>query len=435
MGDDTGIGAPRPDGVADDATTPSGGSGGMDSNGPSVGMDFDGSPVSLDYGVAGNAGSVLRQTAVSEADLDVVKINGTVDYGAHDGSAGSVAVEESVEINSGAPAPGSPVKRVKRADLRLADDVTSSGRVVDPSAREPAKAAFLVTLKTFGWWLLVPMLLIGGLAGALFGMVIYWVTTGDFGISYLATTQDGSTQTLLPEAGPTGMTISDGLMADATVWSLVFTGVSAIVFFLMKWRRRAPDAAGSLAWRTDGRLDVWWKALLGALTGAGFYVAYLLVAWGLAALGVNLTSSDTGSTVENMIMGLWHTGGARSWVDLVLLLACVCLVNPVAEELVFRGMIGRRLVDSKMLRTGDGSNGPRRWWGSLLVCLLSGLFFGVVHFTSLSMAGVLPVILTTLFGALCVWLSSIKTRSLWVSISAHVAFNSIQMVFLILSLV
>ena len=136
-----------------------------------------------------------------------------------------------------------------------------------------------------------------------------------------------------------------------------------------------------------------------------------------------------------MILDLWHTGGTLNWFNLVMLLSCVCVINPIAEELVFRGMIGRRLVDSKMLRTGVDSNGPRKWWGSLLVCLLGGLFFGVVHFTSLSMAGVLPVILTTLLGALCVWLSSIKTRSLWVSIAAHVAFNSVQMLILVLTLV
>mgnify|MGYP001623266318 CR=1 FL=1 len=333
---------------------------------------------------------------------------------------------------------GNPSRRVRRVDLRLMDDTTSADRLIDPGNREPAKPAFLMSLKTFGWWLLVPMIAIGGLVGSLFGMIIYWVTAHDFGISYTMTTgqtPEGA-QTLLPVDGQSSsMHIASGLLSNATVWSLVFTGVSAIVFFLMKWRKRAPDASGSLSWRTNGKLDVWWKMMMGALVGLAFYGAYLIVGWGLSVVGLNFTSSDTGSTVENMILDLWHTGGALNWFNLVMLLSCVCVINPIAEELVFRGMIGRRLVDSKMLRTGVDSNGPRKWWGSLLVCLLGGLFFGVVHFTSLSMAGVLPVILTTLFGALCVWLSSIKTRSLWVSIAAHVAFNSVQMLILVLTLV
>lgn len=333
---------------------------------------------------------------------------------------------------------GNPSRQVRRADLRLMDDTTSADEIIDPDNREPVKPAFLMSLKTFGWWLLVPMILIGGLVGSLFGMIIYWVTAQDFGISYTMTTgqtPEGA-QTLLPVDGQSSsMHIASGLLSNATVWSLVFTGVSAIVFFLMKWRKRAPDASGSLSWRTNGKLDVWWKMLMGALVGLAFYAAYLLVGWGLSAVGLNLTSSDTGSTVENMILDLWHTGGALNWFNLVMLLSCVCVINPIAEELVFRGMIGRRLVDSKMLRTGVDSNGSRKWWGSLLVCLLGGLFFGVVHFTSLSMAGILPVILTTLFGALCIWLSSIKTRSLWVSIAAHVAFNSVQMLILVLTLV
>ena len=74
--------------------------------------------------------------------------------------------------------------------------------------------------------------------------------------------------------------------------------------------------------------------------------------------------------------------------------------------------------------------GSRSRWSSLTAVCTP--FFGVVHFTSLSMAGFLRVMLTTLFGTVCVWLSSIKTRSLWVSVAVHVAFNSVQMLILLL---
>ena len=330
-------------------------------------------------------------------------------------------------------------KQVRGVDLRLMDDTTSADRLIDPDNREPAKTAFLMALKTFGWWLLIPMIAIGGLVGSLFGMIIYWVTAQDFGISHtMATVQTpGDAQPLLPVDGQsTSMHISSRLLTNVTVWSLVFTGVSAIAFFLLEWRKRSPDASGSLSWRTNGKLDVWWKMLIGVLVGLAFYVAYLFVGWGFYyAVGLNVDSNDSGTTVENMInmiLNLWRTGGALNCFNLVMMLSCVCVINPIAEELVFRGMIGRQLVDSKMLRTGVDSNGPRKWWGSLLVCLLGGLFFGVVHFTSLSMAGFLRVMLTTLFGTVCVWLSSIKTRSLWVSIAVHVAFNSVQMLILLL---
>lgn len=379
--------------------------------------------VQVDYGVRPANASDSALTAMRSYPTSAVDLGAGTDTLAYDNNPSSN---------------GNPSRQVRRVDLRLVDDTTSADEIIDPDNREPVKPAFLMSLKTLGWWLLVPMIAIGGLAGSLFGMIIYWVTAQDFGISYTMTTGQtpGDAQTLLPVDGQSSsMHIASGLLSNATVWSLVFTGVSAIVFFLMKWRKRSPDASGSLSWRTRGKLDVWWKMLMGALVGLAFYGSYLIVGWGLSVVGLNFTSSDTGSTVENMILDLWHTGGALNWFNLVMLLSCVCVINPIAEELVFRGMIGRRLVDSKMLRTGVDSNGPRKWWGSLLVCLLGGLFFGVVHFTSLSMAGVLPVILTTLFGALCVWLSSIKTRSLWVSIAAHVAFNSVQMLILVLTLV
>lgn len=415
-------------------------------NGPTV--DEGSTPSDADSNLNG-ASSIS-----SDSGVGTLHGSGQVDYGARPVNASDSTltamrphVTSSAVLGVGADtlaydknpsSNGNPSRQVRRVDLRLMDDTTSADRLIDPGDREPAKPAFLMSLKTFGWWLLVPMIAIGGLVGSLFGMIIYWVTAQDFGISYTMTTGQtpGDAQTLLPVDGQSSsMHIASGLLSNATVWSLVFTGVSAIVFFLMKWRKRSPDASGSLSWRTNGKLDVWWKMLMGALVGLAFYAAYLLVGWGLSTVGLNFTSSDTGSTVENMILDLWHTGGALNWFNLVMLLSCVCVINPIAEELVFRGMIGRRLVDSKMLRTGVDSDGSRKWWGSLLVCLLGGLFFGVVHFTSLSMAGILPVILTTLFGALCVWLSSIKTRSLWVSIAAHVAFNSVQMLILVLTLV
>ena len=391
-------------------------------------------PTANEGSTPSDADLYLNGTSHASFDPGVGTLHGSgqVDYGVRPAGTDTLAYDNNPSSN------GNPSRQVRRVDLRLVDDTTSADEIIDPDNREPVKPAFLMSLKTLGWWLLVPMIAIGGLAGSLFGMIIYWVTAQDFGISYTMTTGQtpGDAQTLLPVDGQSSsMHIASGLLSNATVWSLVFTGVSAIVFFLMKWRKRSPDASGSLSWRTRGKLDVWWKMLMGALVGLAFYGAYLLVGWGLSVVGLNFTSSDTGSTVENMILDLWHTGGALNWFNLVMLLSCVCVINPIAEELVFRGMIGRRLVDSKMLRTGVDSNGPRKWWGSLLVCLLGGLFFGVVHFTSLSMAGVLPVILTTLLGALCVWLSSIKTRSLWVSIAAHVAFNSVQMLILVLTLV
>lgn len=316
--------------------------------------------------------------------------------------------------NRTTPSPPAP------SPLGLDGDVADSEALISRVGHEPAKPAFIASLKAFGWWLFIPMIVIGGLIGSIVGMLGYFLVTGSMGFSFI-TTQVG-----------TPITITPGLLSATTVTSLVFTGIASVVFFILKWRRYAPDAVGSLAWMDNGKRSVWWKALIGVGIGVLFYLTYMLVSWLLMFAGVNTGSSDTGNTVSDILHSMIRNGGAWGWTGIVLTLVCVCVLNPISEEFIFRGIIGRRLVDSTLLR--DNATAKRSWWQSLLVCLLAGLFFGVVHFTSVSMAGLLPVLLTTLFGALCVWLSSIATRSLWVSIGAHVAFNSIQMILLMISL-
>lgn len=284
----------------------------------------------------------------------------------------------------------------------------------------PSGLAFTRVAKTYGWWLLVVMLLVGGLAGSIVGWLLYTMATGDLGVAMVQ-----------GDDGMVSMAMNSGMLATVTVASMLATGVSSVVFFYWKWRKRAPEDVGCLSTRDSGKTNIGWMVLIGFLIGGLFYAAYLGISWLFMRAGVNVSSSDTGQMVSDMIRDMLHSGSWVSMVGLVLMVFCVSILSPFGEELVFRGMIGRVLVDSPMLRAGSGA---RSWWQSLLVCLLSGAFFGVVHFTGFGWAGISPVVMTTLFGALLTWVSSMRTRSLWLAASAHVAFNGLQMVLLLVSL-
>jgi membrane protease YdiL (CAAX protease family) len=84
------------------------------------------------------------------------------------------------------------------------------------------------------------------------------------------------------------------------------------------------------------------------------------------------------------------------------LLLVVVLIGPIAEEILFRGILFRRLL---------------RRWPPLLAALGSSLLFGAAHF---------DLVGSTLMGLALVALY-VQTRSLWVPVAAHALNNLLAM--------
>jgi membrane protease YdiL (CAAX protease family) len=82
----------------------------------------------------------------------------------------------------------------------------------------------------------------------------------------------------------------------------------------------------------------------------------------------------------------------------------VVLVAPFAEELFFRALIFR---------------GTRGYWGVGPSLLMSGLAFGLFH---LNPSVILPF---AAIGVLFAWANE-QSGSLWTSITAHAAFNTVS---------
>lgn len=101
----------------------------------------------------------------------------------------------------------------------------------------------------------------------------------------------------------------------------------------------------------------------------------------------------------------------RSPVGVAIALVAVAAAAPLAEEIIFRGLL-YRLAD--------------RRWGAVRAAILTGLFFGIAHWQPWSLFGL--VALGVLLGMLYHW-----TGSLLAPVAAHAAHNAVSLLLLIAS--
>lgn len=135
-------------------------------------------------------------------------------------------------------------------------------------------------------------------------------------------------------------------------------------------------------------------------TGLGLGVATMLGSSLLVAVLVRLSGSD--AVPEQLILDEALAGGVRT----ALALVAAVLLAPVAEELLFRGLLYRAL---------------RRRRGVLGAIVVSSVAFAVVH---LDVAATQPLALVglTLVGVV-MGLAYERTGSLLVPVAAHAAYN------------
>lgn len=140
-----------------------------------------------------------------------------------------------------------------------------------------------------------------------------------------------------------------------------------------------------------------------ALIGTGLAVAVLPVRLILAAAIIFLESLIYGEVTSLDLREQIFSVGFDTWYGIVLMILSVGILAPIAEELLFRGM----LYDFFKQKTGVP-------WAVLIT---SGLF-GLAHYDSFA------VVISTFVMGLVMAYAVEKTKSLWVSIFIHVATNS-----------
>jgi membrane protease YdiL (CAAX protease family) len=131
------------------------------------------------------------------------------------------------------------------------------------------------------------------------------------------------------------------------------------------------------------------------------------------------TSKDTSTTSGEISSALTssHLVGA------LLTVVATAILIPLCEEIVFRGLTAMSLRESSLF--SKLRQGPR----TFLICIISGLYFGAVHFQSSAplAVSIYTMILMTIFGTVLTYIAAFKYKSLAPTLWAHMLNNAIAM--------
>lgn len=139
-------------------------------------------------------------------------------------------------------------------------------------------------------------------------------------------------------------------------------------------------------------------------TGGKAYVLPCLAAFSYSMAFSALTYSMTFNNAEQVAQSVNHFSDKIPWLGIAIQIAAMIVVAPVAEEIIFRGLVLTRL---------------QRRFTNVISVAVSGVLFGLIH----AAAGGLVLIVGAaamgiIFGIICV-----RTKSLLPAVAAHGAAN------------
>lgn len=198
-------------------------------------------------------------------------------------------------------------------------------------------------------------------------------------------------------------------------------------------KSRGSKSTGGSSVHGGGRRPVgWWSVLGWAALAAG--VAFLLIqvfGWVAQLATDGKTSSNDASVGITEILVQWfHGGGSLGWAVCVILFI-TAFVTPVLEELLFRGVVTRSLLDSSFARDAEGRETRMR---SSMVCLVGGVLFALTHL--IGVGNTFEAWLTLACMTVLGWafgLLDLRFRSVVPSIVSHVLYNCLVLGLMIFS--
>lgn len=164
--------------------------------------------------------------------------------------------------------------------------------------------------------------------------------------------------------------------------------------------------------------------VVGVFGGMLVWIIHTLLINGFAMMGFDDIAKDS-NTTKNVLDAIQPGAIGFSAMGMANVVFAV-FVSPFIEEVVYRGFISRSLVESDFLR--NERNG-RSAWQVFLICLITGLWFGLGHVTGADsmMKSTFLLCFMTCFGAFLTWLSCVRCKSVWPGILVHVTYNAVSL--------
>lgn len=219
--------------------------------------------------------------------------------------------------------------------------------------------------------------------------------------------------------------LKETLWGPGSWWCRPHLNADEDVKSLGKKARNAADGDGTSA-------KTWWSVVLWAAFAA--VVSFLLIqAFGFLTrliTGGDVSSNDSSEGITKILVQLFHGQGALPWAVWVTIFI-TAFITPVLEEMLFRGVVTKSLLESSFAKTPAGESTRMR---SSMVCLVGGLLFGVTHLIGVASA---PEAWLTLSGMTVLgWafgLLDMKFKSVIPSIVSHVLYNCLVLGLMIIS--
>ena len=169
-----------------------------------------------------------------------------------------------------------------------------------------------------------------------------------------------------------------------------------------------------------------------AAVGIGLGILIVAMTTALSYFSGSLKSQDTpGDTTTGITAAAADAvlhGNSPYLVECILLLLCVFFIAPICEEVLFRGIIGMSMRESGLFRR---TNSTIRM---ILICLISGLLFGILHaqFSSSVSVSLMTMFQTTVIGMIFTWVAVYKYDSLVPTMFAHMTNNILSILVLLM---
>jgi membrane protease YdiL (CAAX protease family) len=195
--------------------------------------------------------------------------------------------------------------------------------------------------------------------------------------------------------------VAAGLLGVSDVWERPMPLLDTLVLLAatLLWLRSRGRGAFRRAVRLPGPLP---PAALSLGLGLAVGVGWPFVDSALAALVESIAGPLP--AVQEHFAELFRDPTLR-----VLLAVDAILVTPIAEELLFRGVLFQ---------------GVRRRWGTWAAAIVSSAVFAAAHLEPTALGSAFVMLSTFMFGLAMVWLF-LRRRTLLAPIAAHVASNAL----------